>query len=151
MTLPAVRIPTEVFLASSDIIAESAFMTIGDRVRMAKSVAVECWRIVKQRSAEYAAALAMCERDIDDLEHLKGIVVVRTAKGEIFLTPKNTCGCPYGDTWHHLLQARSPNRPSIGIGGGTTFIAALNPEIHGLVMKAIRLGQTEVRQGQIWP
>lgn len=151
MTLPAARMPTEVFLASSDIVAESAFMSIGDRVRMAKSVAVECWRIVKQRSAEYAAALAMSERDIDDLEHLKGIVVVRTAKGEIFLVPKNTCGCPYGDTWHHLLQARSLNCPAIGIGGGTTFIAVLNPKIHGMVMEAIRLGQTEIREGYIWP
>lgn len=125
--------------------------SVGDRIRVAQNMAIQCWELVKQRSREYAVALDMNDEQIKQLEHFKAIVVVHTEKGEVFLVPKNTCGCYYGDTWRCLLQARLPNGNPNGIGGGTAFIYAFDAEMNKGVMEAIRLGQTEIRQGSIWP
>ncbi len=128
-----------------------ARLSIGEQVRANQAYAVEYWQAAKTMSNEYCAALDMSKKDIEDLEHFSRYLVVSTRHGEIQLVPKNTCGCPYGDTWVEMLQARLPRETLSGIGGGTTFFSILPEHLHEAVLEAIRNQNVDIRQGRIRP
>ncbi len=128
--------------------------SIGDKIRAAASESVQDWAYVKKVSDDYCRALDMKGKgkEIKNMEDLDLCIAVKLPSGmEIFLVPKNTCGCPYGDGWVYLLQARYRDRNIPGIGAGTTFIAALPSELHQEVLDAIKDGHTEIRKIHIWP
>ena len=126
--------------------------SIGDQIRSAKDTTIQVWEYAKHASVDYCKALNMRLSDIASLEDLDRYVSVILSNGvEIMLVPKNTCGCPYGGSWEHLLQPRISNGELPNTGGGTTYIAILPPEVNQEIIKAIQTGNVEVRKGNIWP
>ena len=126
--------------------------SIGDQVRFAKGKTIQAWHYVSEASKLYSRALGMTSADIESLEDLGGFISVTLAPDkEVQLIPKSTCGCPYGGTWEYLLQPRIENGELPHFGGGTTYIAALPPEINDEIIAAIKAGRATVKKGSFWP
>jgi hypothetical protein len=124
---------------------------IADQIKPAMNESVGYWNTVNSYSTEYAEALHINAQQIQQMEELESIVVVNSPKGIINLIAKNTCGAPYGDTWRYLLQARPANLKITGVGGGTTFISALDSKDHEMVLAAIKEGKYKLKKGHLWP
>ncbi len=127
-------------------------ISIGDRIRAGARFANEAWLLVILRSNEYQKALDLRDRDVEAMEHLDSVIVVSLEnRPEIYLVAKSTCGSPYGGTWTTLIQPRIQGINIPGLGGGTTFIAALSEEYHRLILEAISNNKTSIQSKHIWP
>lgn len=126
--------------------------SIGEQIRFAKNMSIKVWEYARCSSVKYCKALDMACSDIESLEDLQGYVSVTLFNGqEVLLIPKNTCGCPYGANWEHLLQPRISDGELPNIGGGTSYVAVLPPEINQEIIKAIQMGNVVIKNGRIWP
>lgn len=126
--------------------------TIGDRIRQGDELARKAWCFTVIASNAYREALDLSNEDLETMEHLDAYVVVTLPDNrQVYLVPTHTCGAPYGATWTNLIQARLPGVNMPGIGGGTTFIAALSAEDQKLVCEAINRGNTRIAKGRVWP
>jgi hypothetical protein len=133
--------------------------SIGFNVRLLKQKSIEAWQYVKHASRSYCRALDMDVRDIEALEDLDRYISIfvtffrneKRQECEIKLIPKNTCGCPYEGDWEYLLQPRVEGIELPHYGGGTTYIAALPPEINQLILKSVKEGRAAIKNGRIWP
>lgn len=131
---------------------EKEKLTIRERIRQGELIARKAWDFTVAASNAYREALDISDEDLKTMEDLDAYVVVTLPDHrQVHLVAKHTCGAPYGGTWVTLLQARLQGIQMLGIGGGTTFIAALSAEDQKLVLEAIARGDTRIAKGRIWP
>ena len=106
------------------------------------------WKTTLQYSVDYMNALEIGENELVFYEMNKNIFVVQIGTEEkkdmesITIFAKNTSCGGYGDDkgWRVVLQAREETLHSTS-GGGTSYIAVLEPEKHAAVIEAIKAGK----------
>ncbi len=112
------------------------------------------WKTALQNSADYMMAMGLDPGHIESMDRSRITFRILTDLGELTLIAKSTCGANYGDGWRTILQARTEDE-NINFeteGGGTSFIAVLNPIEHQSVLKAIKDGKvTMVENEHLWP
>ena len=155
-TLPALP-----FIISTGILLISTIILLYKKIRQEKFVKIirentknakDLWKTALENCADYVTALKLGEKDLENMENLNNVFVIKAPIGEVKIISKHTCGTDYGDSWRRILQVRSKAANLKTEGGGTSHIAVLNPDDHQSVLSAIKDGKVMIEIGpNIWP